>query len=204
MTITWLGHSCFVLESGGFRVLLDPYKGVRGYPDVTAEVDAVYCSHDHFDHAYTAGVTLAAGGRSPFALREVPTFHDDQNGTLRGKKHGPGLLRRGVYLWPIWGIWAPAHGTAGGGHRPCDVLLLPVGGAYTIDAPAAWAVAEQLSPRIIIPMHYRQGEKGFLELDTVDAFLQPLAPGSGSAATPVSRLEVTEDTPAQVAVLALP
>ena len=55
MTITWLGHSCFVLESGGFRALLDPYKCVRGFPDITAEADAVYCSHGHFDHAYTEG-----------------------------------------------------------------------------------------------------------------------------------------------------
>ena len=76
-------------------------------------------------------------------------------------------------------------------------------GAYTIDAPAAWAVAEQLSPRIIIPMHYRQGEKGFLELDTVDAFLS-LCPRERIRRYPVSRLEVTGDTPAQVAVLALP
>ena len=203
MTITWLGHSCFVLESGGFRVLLDPYKGVRGYPDVTAEVDAVYCSHDHFDHAYTAGVTLAAGGRSPFALREVPTFHDDQNGTLRGKNM--------VRVFSAEGLSVAHLGDLG--HRPterqvaaigpCDVLLLPVGGAYTIDAPAAWAVAEQLSPRIIIPMHYRQGEKGFLELDTVDAFLS-LCPRERIRRYPVSRLEVTGDTPAQVAVLALP
>ena len=85
MTITWLGHSCFVLENGGFRVLLDPYKVVRGYPDVTAEVDAVYCSHSHFDHAYTAGVTLTSGKADPFAVKEVPTFHDDQNGSFRGE-----------------------------------------------------------------------------------------------------------------------
>ena len=203
MTITWLGHSCFVLESGGFRVLLDPYKGVRGYPDVTAEVNAVCCSRVHSDDAYTAGVTLAAGGRSPFAPREVPTFHDDQNGTLRGKNM--------VRVFSAEGLSVAHLGDLG--HRlterqvaaigPCDVLLLPVGGAYTIDAPAAWAVAEQLSPRIIIPMHYRQGEKGFLELDTVDAFLS-LCPRERIRRYPVSRLEVTEDTPAQVAVLALP
>ena len=53
MTITWLGHSCFLLESGGFRGLLDPFRDVPGLADVEAEADAVYCSHGHFDHAYT-------------------------------------------------------------------------------------------------------------------------------------------------------
>ena len=62
-----------------------PYKVVRGYPDVTAEVDAVYCSHSHFDHAHTAGVTLTSGKADPFAVKEVPTFHDDQNGSFRGE-----------------------------------------------------------------------------------------------------------------------
>ena len=203
MTITWLGHSCFVLESGGFRVLLDPYKGVRGYPDVTAEVDAVYCSHDHFDHAYTAGVTLAAGAANPFAIKEVPTFHDDQNGTLRGKNMVRVLAAGGVAVAHLGDLGHRLTERQAEAIGPCDVLLLPVGGTYTIDALAAKEVAEQLSPRIIIPMHYRQGDKGLLELDTVDAFLS-LCPREQIRRYPVSRLEVTKDTPAQVAVLAMP
>ena len=203
MTITWLGHSCFVLESGGFRVLLDPYKGVRGYPDVTAEVDAVYCSHDHFDHAYTAGVTLAAGAANPFAIKEVPTFHDDQNGTLRGKNMVRVLAAGGVAVAHLGDLGHRLTERQAEAIGSCDVLLLPVGGTYTIDALAAKEVAEQLSPRIIIPMHYRQGDKGLLELDTVDAFLS-LCPREQIRRYPVSRLEVTKDTPAQVAVLAMP
>ena len=85
----------------------------------------------------------------------------------------------------------------------CDALLLPVGGTYTIDASKARTVVDQLSPRVIIPMHYRQGDKGFLELDTVDVFLS-LFPAEQVRWYPVSRLELTADTPAQVAVLAMP
>ena len=171
MTITWLGHSCFVLESGGFRVLLDPYKVVRGYPDVTAEVDAVYCSHGHFDHAYTAGVTLAAGRADPFAVKEVPTFHDDQNGSFRGANTVRVFSAEGLTVAHLGDLGHPLTERQAAAIGPCDVLMLPVGGTYTIDAQTAKEVAEQLSPRVIIPMHYRQGEKGFLELDTVDAFL---------------------------------
>ena len=203
MTITWLGHSCFVLESGGFRALLDPYKGVRGYPDVTAEVDAVYCSHTHFDHAYTAGVTIAAGKADPFAVKEVPTFHDDQNGTLRGANTVHVLSAEGLAVVHLGDLGHQLTERQAAAIGPCDVLLLPVGGTYTIDAQTAKEVAEQLAPRIIIPMHYRQGEKGFLELDTVDAFLS-LFPRETIRRYPASRLEVTKDTPAQVAVLAAP
>ena len=69
MTITWLGHSCFILESGGFRALLDPYHEVPGLPDTEAEADAVYCSHDHFDHGYTEKVRLTSGRENPSPLR---------------------------------------------------------------------------------------------------------------------------------------
>ena len=203
MTITWLGHSCFVLESGGFRVLLDPYKVVRGYPDVTAEVDAVYCSHGHFDHAYTAGVTLAAGRADPFAVKEVPTFHDDQNGSFRGANTARVFSAEGLTVAHLGDLGHPLTERQAAAIGPCDVLMLPVGGTYTIDAQTAKEVAEQLAPRIIIPMHYRQGEKGFLELDTVDTFLS-LFPREMIRRYPVSRLEVTKDTPAQVAVLAVP
>ena len=58
MTITWLGHSCFLVEAQGFRIVLDPFQGVRGLPDTRAEAHLVLCSHDHFDHNNAAGVTL--------------------------------------------------------------------------------------------------------------------------------------------------
>ena len=203
MTITWLGHSCFVLESGGFRALLDPYKCVRGFPDITAEADAVYCSHGHFDHAYTEGVTLSSGKKNPFTVKEVATFHDDQNGTRRGENTIRVFSAEGftvAHLGDLGHLLTERQAAAIG---RCDALLVPVGGTYTIDAPKAKAVVEQLAPRIVIPMHYRQGDKGFLELDTVDAFLSCF-PADQVRWYPVSRLELTADTPAQVAVLAMP
>ena len=84
MNITWLGHSCFMLEADGFRALLDPYNEVPGLPAIEAEANAVYCSHDHFDHAYTEKVRLTSGKENPFSVTEIQTFHDDKGGTLRG------------------------------------------------------------------------------------------------------------------------
>ena len=84
MKLTWMGHSCFLLEEDGYRVALDPYTDVPGYPPLHVEAHAVYCSHHHFDHDYTQAVTLLPGRESPFLVREVAAFHDDRGGALRG------------------------------------------------------------------------------------------------------------------------
>ena len=203
MTITWLGHSCFMLESGGFRALLDPYRAVRGLADISAEADGVYCSHGHFDHAYTDGVALTGDKRNPFTVRTVAAAHDDQGGTMRGENT--------IHVFSAQGLTVVHLGDLGhlltekqvADIGPCDALLLPVGGTYTIDAATAKTVAEQLASRVIIPMHYRQGDKGFLELDTIDPFLS-FFPAEQVRRYPVSRLELTAGTPAQVALLAMP
>ena len=83
MKLTWLGHSWFLLESGGWRLLLDPYEKVRGLRDICTQAHEVLCSHQHFDHNYRAGVTLLPQtGESPFTVRKVPSFHDEQQGAL--------------------------------------------------------------------------------------------------------------------------
>lgn len=142
MTITWLGHSCFLLESGGFRVLVDPFQGVPGLPDTAARANAVYCSHGHFDHNHTQNVTLAEGGEDPFAVTEVPSSHDGQGGTLRG----PNTIRRfaaeGLSVVHLGDLGCQLTAEQVRALRPCDALLVPVGGFYTIDAQGAKAVAE--------------------------------------------------------------
>ena len=84
MKLTWLGHACFLLEEDGYRIVLDPYIGVAGYPPLHIQAHAVFCSHGHFDHHATDCVELLPERESPFAVREVETFHDDRGGALRG------------------------------------------------------------------------------------------------------------------------
>ena len=55
MKLTWLGHACFLLEEQGYRIVLDPYEGVAGYPPLHTAAHAVFCSHHHFDHDAAAG-----------------------------------------------------------------------------------------------------------------------------------------------------
>ena len=84
MRITWLGHACFMVEYEGYRVVIDPFRDVPGFADVSVEADMVLCSHDHNDHCYPEGVrnTRRAVG---FATEIVNTFHDGQGGILRGE-----------------------------------------------------------------------------------------------------------------------
>ena len=145
MTITWLGHACFLLESGGYRVLIDPFQNVPGLPDTSEEVEAVYCSHGHFDHCFTERLRLTAGKESPFTVEEVLTFHDGENGQLRGESTVRRFTAEGltvVHLGDLGHLLSPEQIEK---IAPCDALLVPVGGTYTVDAQGAKAVAEQRS-----------------------------------------------------------
>lgn len=200
MKITWLGHSCFVLESGGFRLLLDPYQNVPGLPDVTAEADAVYCSHGHFDHAYTAHVACSGRGAGPFAVREIPAFHDE----VRGAKRGENMIRcftaEGLTVVHLGDLGHPLDPQQLAAVSGCDALLLPIGGTYTLNAREAKAVADAAAPRVVVPMHYRCGSMGFDVLETLEDFL-PLFPPELVRRCGGSTLDLTADTPRQVAVL---
>lgn len=203
MTITWLGHACFLLESGGYRLLLDPYREVPGLPDTEAEADAVFCSHGHFDHAHTQHVTLSGRGPGPFSVQEIPSFHDE----VRGAKRGENCIRRFtaedltvVHLGDLGHQLDPRQLAAVG---RADVLLLPIGGTYTLDGREAKAVVDAIAPRVVIPMHYRRGSVGFDVLETLEAFL-PLFPQELVRVYDSSSLTLTADMPQQVAVLALP
>lgn len=200
MELIWRGHSCFVLQVGGFRLMLDPYKEVTGLPDIAGDtVDAVLCSHGHRDHCYTDELHVL-GGTVPFGCERVSTFHDGEGGALRRINTVHRLTAEGVTVVHLGDL----------GHRltteqlaaltPCDVLLLPVGGTYTVDHRQAKAVMEQIRPRVTVPMHYRDGERGYEVLEPVETFLAQFSPdlvrryGSNT-------LTLAPDMPKQIAVL---
>jgi len=170
MKLTWRGHACFAIESGGYSILVDPYHEVEGLPDISGEANEVLCSHFHRDHSYVDGVKVL-GGQSPFAVEKMETFHDDQEGALRGTNV--------VHIFSAEGLRVAHLGDLG--HVPgeehlekltgLDALLIPVGGTYTLDAVQAAALAKRLKPRMVIPMHYRKGSMGYAVLQTVEEFL---------------------------------
>lgn len=170
MIITWLGHACFMLESGGYRVIIDPCEGVPGVPNTAGEAEAVFCSHGHHDHCYTAEIRLTEGKISPFTVREIAAFHDDQGGTLRGANTIRVFTAEGVTVAHMGDLGHQLTAEQLAALGRVDILLLPVGGTYTVDAQEAKAVAEAVKPRVICPMHYRKGAMGYEVLGTDEDF----------------------------------
>lgn len=172
MKLTWLGHSCFLVEQDGYRIVLDPYTDVVGHADIRAEAHEVLCSHGHYDHCAVDGVTLLPEQKSPFTIRTVQTCHDEQGGALRGENT--------VHILEAGGVSVAHLGDLGHQLTPeqleeigsVDGILIPVGGTYTVDAVGAKQVCDAVNPRWVIPMHYRHGAYGFPVLLTAEDFAE--------------------------------
>ncbi len=200
MTLTWLGHSCFLVESQGFRLILDPYEpgSVPGYQPISAQADQVLCSHEHRDHHGVDQVTLRQGGVSPFTVETISTWHDDQQGALRGPNTIHILDDGQCRIAHLGDLGCQLTATQKDQLKGLDALLIPVGGYYTIDASQAKALADELKPRVVIPMHYRGEGFGYDVIGPLEAFT---ALCGNVVSYPGSQLELTVQTPEQVAVL---
>lgn len=171
MELTWLGHACFLLEEDGYRVVTDPYDGVEGYPPLETAAHAVYCSHRHFDHAAVDRVAPLPPRQGPFAVREVPCFHDGCGGALRGENTIRVFSAGGVSVAHLGDLGHPLAAEQLRQVGPVDGVLVPVGGVYTLDAAGAWAVCRALEPRWVVPMHYRHPPYGLPDVAGVEDFL---------------------------------
>ena len=174
MKITYHGHSCFTIESNGYSVVTDPYAEVDGIEMPKLTANAVYCSHEHFDHNYRDGVEIVDGVGSGMFVSLMHVFHDDQEGALRGRNDVMIFSAEGkkaVHMGDI-GHDLPDEMIAALGH--VDVLMIPVGGFFTIDAYQAVSFVRRINPDIVIPMHYRDGKIGFDKIATVEDFVSLL------------------------------
>ena len=197
--VTWYGHSCFLTELAGSTVVLDPYgvgsvPGLR-LPDLSA--DAVHVSHSHTDHGAVERV-LTSGKPLNFRVREVMGDHDHHNGARRGKNRILVIEYEGLRLVHLGdqGCVLTQKQIDEIGHP--DLLMLPVGGYFTIDAAEARQIMDQLQPSVTVPIHYRDGAIGFDVLSTLDEFLALVD-------IPVVRSEerqftITEGMPRQVLI----
>lgn len=200
--IAWWGHSCYQIESGGYSVVLDPYEDgyVPGCVPVRAEADEVLCSHEHEDHGARQVVKLRNGGVSPFKVDVVHTYHDDRQGALRGmnKIH---ILDDGRFrIAHLGDLGCELSEAEVEQLKGLDLLLIPVGGFYTIDAVLAKKLVERIKPRVTIPMHYRGEGFGYDVLSTVEAYTDLC---DDVVVYPGYELELTKDMPKQTAVLRL-
>lgn len=172
MKLTWLGHACFALEQDGYRIVIDPYTGVPGYPELAAEAHAVYCSHGHYDHNAKERVTVLDGtAESPFHVRAIKTFHDGQEGALRGTSWVHVLTAGGVAVAHLGDLGHQLTVEKLAAIGPVDAVLVPVGGVYTVDAAGAKQVCDAIGAKCVVPMHYRHAPYGLEEVAGVEDFL---------------------------------
>lgn len=171
MKLTWLGHACFLLEQDGYRIVTDPYTGVGEYPPLKAEAHETFCSHHHFDHDAVERVTLLPEGDSPFAVREILTFHDDRGGALRGRNTIRVFTAGGVSVAHLGDLGHQLTEEQLAAIGKVDGVLVPVGGVYTVDAQAAKQVCGAIGPKWVVPMHYRHAPYGLPEVAGVEEFL---------------------------------
>ncbi|MCC6157190.1 MAG: MBL fold metallo-hydrolase [Deltaproteobacteria bacterium] len=182
MKIRYNGHSCFsIFAADGTCVVCDPYEtgsygGAIGYLPVDSKPDVVTISHEHPDHNYTKGFSgdfalmRQPGEAKGIRFDVVGADHDGEGGSQRGKVRMFDFTVDGIrvcHAADLGHVLTPEQASALSG---VDVLLLPVGGFYTIDANEATDVVETLRPRVVIPMHYKTDKCGFT-IDPVDGFL---------------------------------
>jgi L-ascorbate metabolism protein UlaG (beta-lactamase superfamily) len=181
MEISWLGHSCFRIRGSHVTIITDPYPPSLGYSLGKPTARIVTVSHQHPGHSYVQGVggepkSVSGPGEyeiSGVLIIGIATFHDREKGRKRGKNT--------VYLIEVDEIAVCHLGDLG--HvltaeqveelGDVDVLLLPVGGVSTINAPMAAEVVRQLEPKVVVPMHYKTEALSW-ELEPVERFLKEI------------------------------
>ncbi|MDE6302500.1 MAG: MBL fold metallo-hydrolase, partial [Clostridia bacterium] len=180
MKLTWLGHSSFRLEeSTGTSVVTDPYNSsIVGYemPSVTADV--VTISHTHDDHnnvGAVAGAPTVINRAGAYEIGGVHilathTFHDEKKGAKRGDNLVVSYRMDGVDLCHMGDIGEECNAILVDTLMPVNVLMIPVGGTYTIDAKQAKEYVDCLMPDIVIPMHYKTKDCD-LDIDKLHEFL---------------------------------
>lgn len=171
--LTWYGHSCFGLDLGpGGSVIFDPYSpgSVPGVELPHAlEADLVLCSHQHGDHNAADRVKLT--GRKPaFRLTLLDSFHDPDQGAKRGANKIALVEYAGFRAVHLGDQGCPLNRAQIDALQNADLLLIPVGGFFTIGPDEAAEIIGQLKPRVTVPMHYRRGEMGFNVLSPLEAF----------------------------------
>jgi len=185
MYITWLGQSCFKLQDkigpDGVMLVMDPYDDASGLKMPRFEADIVTVSHDHHDHNNTGAIRgtpyiINMAGEyevKTVFIEGVEAWHDEKEGGERGKNIIYRLEMEDISITHLGDLGHILDAKQLEKLEGTDILLIPVGGKYTINASKAVEVISQLEPRIVIPMHYKiPGLKA--DLDGVDKFIKEL------------------------------
>lgn len=197
MIITWYGQACFRIQSGKTSVVIDPFDKSVGLIPPRVEGHIVLVTHDHKDHN-----NIKAIGGDPFVIDSpgeyeksgvkiigIHSFHDDKKGSERGMNV--------IYVVTLEGIRVGHLGDLGQYELSdeqketlgeVDILMVPVGGVYTIDGERAASIVNSIAPKIVIPMHYKIPGLS-IALENADQFLEEF----GHKGKPVEKLTIKKN-----------
>lgn len=211
MDIYWYGQACFKLKGKTGSVILDPFSpeatGLRLAKDLEANV--VLRTHDHPDHnnvSVVNGSQMVFGEPGEYEIKGMPIIginsdHDSTEGSQKGKNTIFTINVDGLNIVHLGDLGqAKLTETQLTAIGQTDILLIPVGGVYTINSKQAAEIIAQLEPKIVIPMHYFvEGLK--IQLDPVDNFLKEMG---SEAIQPIPKLVITkEKLPEEMEVVVL-
>ena len=184
MKIKWYGHAAFLITSDqGTKIIIDPYEpgafgGQLSYGKIKDQADIVITSHDHADHNYISGlpgrpqIVKGSGSKkiAGISMKGIPTFHDPSKGSERGANTVFTLTVDHIQLCHLGDLGHLLSDKELAEIGPVDILLIPIGGFFTIDPIEATRVADQIKPKVLIPMHFKTEKCGF-PIAPVEAFL---------------------------------
>lgn len=210
MDITWYGQACFKLKGKQASLVFDPFSpeftGLK-LPKLSAEATVI--THAHEDHNFAQGVAegdpivIAGPGEyevKGMTINGVATFHDEVQGQECGKNTVYQVIIDGVSVVHLGDLGHTLSKEQVAAIGVCNILMVPVGGVYTIDAAQAAEVVSQLEPQIVLPMHYKLPSLKF-DLDPIDKFLKEVGKEDSK---PVAKLTITkEKLPKEIEIVVL-
>jgi len=187
MNINWRGQSCFQITSSQNKnnqvsIVIDPYDDSIGLKALKLQADVLLISHDHRDHNNTKAVSgnpLIINGPGEYDVKEaiingIPGFHDNSQGSEKGTITIYTIETEEIKLCHLSDL-GQKELTSEQLDRigDIDILMIPIGGTYTINSAEAIKIMAQIEPKIIIPMHYKIPKLN-IKLDEADIFLKAL------------------------------
>ena len=182
MLIQHIGHAEFYLETeSGYRIATDPYDSSCGYPAQVLKADAALVSHGHHDHNAVENLTglqtvIDRAGEYTLApdirVTAVRGFHDDAEGTKRGETLLFLIETEGLRVVHLGDLGCPLNDTQAEILKKPDVLMIPVGGFFTVDGHQAAEITKRLQARIALPMHYKTAYNSEWPISGPEVFLE--------------------------------
>ena len=174
--VEYLGHSCFRIKAPEGRFVTDPFFEDIGYEMPKVRADYVTISHGHYDHCNAMAVDAEEVFADAYefldgAVVGKTCYHDDKQGTLRGENIMFRFTLDGKTLCHMGDVGEPLNPELLDFLKGTDILLIPVGGIYTITADQAKEYVDAIQPKLVIPMHYDDSESN-IRLDPVEDFMR--------------------------------